>query len=180
MRLAVIVPLLLGGALTLAAPVAAQSSATFVGVKGCTLCHKTEKQGNQLAAWEKSQHSKAYVTLTTAAANDIATKQGLGKPAAEAAECLECHTMKGATDPAAPLKDGVQCEVCHGAGSAYKTLSVMRDHAKSVAAGMTEYKDKAAIEAKCRTCHNDRSPSFKGFAFDEAWQKIAHPVPKAP
>ena len=58
-------------------------------------------------------------------------------------------------------------------------MAVMKDHAKSVAAGMTEMKDKAVAEAKCRTCHNEKSPTAKAFNYDEMWQKIAHPKPKA-
>ena len=53
----------------------------------------------------------------------------------------------------------------------------MEDHAKSVAAGMTEYANEAAIENQCKTCHNDESPTFKEFNFKEMWAKIAHPVP---
>jgi hypothetical protein len=27
-------------------------------------------------------------------------------------------------------------------------------------------------------CHNEESPTFAGFNFDESWAKIAHPVPE--
>ncbi len=53
----------------------------------------------------------------------------------------------------------------------------MEDHAKSVAAGMTEYADEAAIEKQCITCHNEESPTYKEFDFKKMWAKIAHPVP---
>jgi len=60
-------------------------------------------------------------------------------------------------------------------------MSVMKDHAKSVAAGMEDFaKDTAKIHAQCVKCHNDRSPTMKEFKFDEQWAKIAHPTPKAP
>ena len=162
----------------------AQASAgnTYVGVKACGPCHKTEKSGNQLGLWEKSKHAQAYTALTTAQANDIAKSKGLAKPAAESPECLECHaiTAKVAADSKMDPKDGVQCEACHGPGSGYRSLSVMKDRAKSIAGGMTAYKDKAAIEVQCRKCHNERSPTMKGFKYDESWAKIAHPTPKTP
>jgi len=156
----------------------------YVGVKTCALCHKTEKQGKQLDIWQKSKHAEAYKTLTTARADSIAKAKGLKKPAAESPECLECHVTGynvAATllDKNFDYKEGVQCETCHGAGSAYKVITIMKDKAKSIAAGMTEYKDEAAIEKHCKTCHNEKSPVFKGFEFKAMWAKIKHPVPKA-
>lgn len=157
----------------------AQESAGYLGVKACAgVCHKTEKAGNQLGIWEKSKHAQAYATLTTARANEIATSKGLAKPAAESPECLQCHTV--GPNAKVDLKDGVQCENCHGAGAAYKNMSIMKDRAKAVAAGMTEYKDAAAIERQCRTCHNEKSPTMKEFNFAERWAAIRHPVPKNP
>ena len=152
---------------------------TYLGVKSCAgLCHKSDKQGNQLGIWEKTGHSQAYTTLTTAKANDIAKAKGLAKPAAESPECLQCHTLKA--DANVDIKDGVQCEICHGPGSNYKSMTVMKDKSKSIAAGMTEYKDAAAIEKQCRSCHNEKSPTFKEFNFEERWAKIRHSVPKNP
>jgi len=154
----------------------------YIGTKMCGMCHKTEKQGKQLGVWEKSLHATAYKTLTTAKANEIAKAKGISKPAAEAAECLSCHVPEHNAknvEKTFKVEDGVQCESCHGAGSVYKAITVMKDHAKSVASGMTEFKDAKAIEAKCKTCHNEKSPTFKGFKFEEYWEKIQHPVPKA-
>lgn len=154
----------------------------YVGVKICSPCHKAEKSGNQLGVWQKSKHAEAFKVLSTPKAAEVAKAKGLAKPAAESAECLQCHTV---TAEAAQLeksfdaKDGVQCEVCHGAGSAYKSMAVMKDKAKSVAAGLAVYKDEAAIEAKCKTCHNDKSPTYKEFKFKESWAKIQHPKPKS-
>jgi hypothetical protein len=152
---------------------------TYLGVQTCAgICHKTEKQGNQLGIWQKTGHAQAYVTLTMPKAIDIAKAKGLAKPPSESPECLQCHTLK--PDAGVDIKDGVQCEVCHGPGSGYKGLSVMKDKARSIAAGMTEYKDDAAIEKQCRSCHNDKSPTAKEFNFAERWAKIRHPVPKEP
>ena len=156
----------------------------YVGVKTCGMCHKAEKQGSQLGIWQKSKHSEAFKVLTSARADSVAKAKGLKKPASESAECLQCHVV--GHDAAANLveksfdfKEGVQCETCHGPGSAYKTITIMKDKAKSVAAGMKLYKDDAEKEKFCRTCHNDKSPMFKGFKFEEMWAKIKHPKPKA-
>lgn len=154
----------------------------YIGVKACRPCHFTEKQGKQFDIWSKSKHASAYKTLTTAKANEIAKSKGLAKPAAESPECLECHAITAdakLVEKTFDMKDGVQCETCHGAGSGYKTIPIMKDRAKSIAAGMREFKDEAAIEAFCKTCHNEKSPSFKEFKFKEMWDKIKHPVPKA-
>ena len=153
----------------------------YIGTKMCGMCHKTDKQGKQLDIWQKSNHAGAVKTLASAKAAEIAKEKGLTKPAAESAECLSCHAPEHDAknvEKTFNAKEGVQCETCHGAGSAYKTITVMKDHAKSVAAGMTEFKDDAAIEAKCKTCHNEKSPTFKVFKFEEYWNKIKHPVPK--
>jgi hypothetical protein len=147
----------------------------YVGVKMCSMCHKGEKKGAQFETWQKSKHAEAYKTLTGAKAAEIAKAKGLKKAANESPECLECHAI---TADAKLTADGVQCEMCHGAGSAYKTMPIMKDKAKAVAAGLTDFKDKAAIEKACKTCHNDKSPTHKAFKLDEMWAKIKHPIPK--
>lgn len=153
----------------------------YVGTKICAPCHKAEKTGNQFGIWQKSKHSEAMKTLAGPKAAEIAKAKGLKTTADKAAECVDCHQVTA--DPAVCEKtfsaaDGVQCEACHGPGSGYKTLSVMKDKAKAVAAGLILYKDDAAIEAKCKTCHNEKSPTFKAFDFKASWAKIKHSVPK--
>ena len=159
----------------------AQDKNQYVGVKTCSMCHKKPEQGEQLKIWEGSAHANAYKTLQSDEANKIAADKGLGK-AVEAKECLVCHVTAFDADAALigkrfKVEDGVQCETCHGAGSEYKSKKVMEDHAKSVAAGMTEYKNEKDIEKQCKTCHNDKSPTYKEFNFEEMWAKIKHPVP---
>lgn len=156
----------------------------YIGTKMCSMCHKTEKQGNQLGIWQKSKHAEAYKSLTTAKANEVAKSKGLTKPAAESPECLECHTLAKTVDAKLldktfVMKEGVQCEACHGPGSDYKSITIMKDKKKAVEAGMHEFKDAAAIEKQCKTCHNEKSPFYKEFKFEEMWNQIKHPVPKA-
>ncbi len=158
-------------------PSTASAQHAYVGVKGCVMCHKSEKQGQQQAIWEKSKHAGAYNTLTSPKAAEIAKAKGIAN-AAEAKECLECHTISG--DPgAADVKQGVQCENCHGAGADYKAMGVMKVKADAQGKGLTAFADKAAIEAMCKKCHNEKSPTNKPFNFDERWASIAHKKPAA-
>jgi hypothetical protein len=57
-------------------------------------------------------------------------------------------------------------------------MTTMKDHAKAVAAGLTDLKAKDAAETLCKKCHNDKSPTKKAFKFDEFYAKIKHVVPK--
>jgi hypothetical protein len=148
----------------------------YVGVKMCMPCHKGEKKGSQYEIWEKSAHAGAFKTLSSAKAVELAKKKGLAKAAAESPECLQCHAI---TEAGGKKEDGVACEACHGAGEKFKNMAVMKDHAKAVAAGMVDFKDEATMEKACKTCHNDKSPTFKGFNFKEEYAKIKHPRPKA-
>lgn len=155
----------------------------FIGVKKCSMCHKSAKQGEQLKIWEASAHANAYKTLQSAESDKIAADMGIKGKAVEAVECLKCHASGYDVDQALldkkfKIEDGVQCETCHGAGSEYKSMKVMKDHAKSVAAGMTDYTAEGAAEAQCKTCHNEESPTYKPFDFAKKWEMIAHPVPE--
>jgi len=151
----------------------------YIGVEACGKCHKTAKIGNQLAVWEQSKHSKAYATLQTPQADSIALATGLATKAAESETCLGCHTTAG-PDAGVKPDEGIGCERCHNPGSGYKGLSVMKDRAKSIEAGMRDMGSPETIETMCRTCHNEKSPSFKAFNFAERWEEIKHLRPTAP
>jgi hypothetical protein len=158
----------------------AQNSNTYVGVETCGMCHKTEKQGSQLSIWQNSAHSKAFQTLKTEKANQIAAEKGFKTPAAETPECLKCHVTGYNLDASMlgkkfKFEDGVQCETCHGAGSAYKDMKVMKDKDLAVKNGLVMH-DK--LENFCIGCHNVESPTFTDMNIDEAWQKIKHDIPK--
>ena len=152
----------------------------YVGVQMCAPCHKTEKQGKQYDIWKGSKHAEAFHALETPSADSIARAKGLKTAAKESPECLRCHVTGYAVEAksvATAIKptDGVQCETCHGPGSNYKSLSVMKDRQKAIAAGLTIFKDDPKL---CTKCHNAESPTFKGFKYDEYWSKIKHPLPK--
>jgi excinuclease UvrABC ATPase subunit len=153
----------------------------YVGVKTCGMCHKADNKGKQLGIWEASKHSKAFKTLESEESQKIAQEKGLKNGANESPECLKCHVtgygMDAALfDPKFDMKDGVQCEACHGPGSDYRVMSVMKDKDKALAAGLV-----VPDEKTCMTCHNEESPTFdkdKGFDFKAMWAQIAHGIPK--
>lgn len=156
----------------------------YVGAAKCKSCHKKELMGDQYGEWQKSVHAKAYETLRSDKAVEIAKNKGITTPPHETAECLECHVTAYGLPAAAfdkkPLlaKDGIQCESCHGPGKDYRKKKVMSDRDKSIAKGMWEPGKDAKI---CTTCHNDRSPTWDaavGFDYEKAKEKIAHPIPK--
>ncbi len=129
----------------------ASAQHTYMGVDKCgKMCHKIE-----YTSWSTSKHAKAFNSL---------------KPADQAkAECIECHITGGKKD-----LPGVQCEGCHGPGSDYNKLAIMKDKAKAVAAGLI-----IPTEKDCVKCHNKKSPNFKGFNFAEAVKKVHDKKPKA-
>jgi hypothetical protein len=156
----------------------AQDQYSYEGVPVCGMCHRTAKQGEQLQIWQKSAHSQAYKALLSDKAKAIAKEKGLGSPEKEDA-CLKCH-VTGYNLPAARLgkrfsmEDGVQCETCHGPGSAYKSMKIMRDQKLAVENGLQLHTNG---EKYCVTCHNSESPTFVSFDYAAAWAKIKHPVP---
>ena len=154
--------------------------AEFIGATRCRTCHRTEEQGEQFPIWEKSAHAGAFATLASDEAKSIAQGKGIADPQA-ATECLQCH-VAAFDAPAERLGDrydkaeGVTCESCHGAGGEYYRKATM----EGISSGEIDPASVGLIkpdEALCRTCHNEKSPTFKGFDFEEFWAKIAHPVP---
>ena len=143
---------------------------TFVGAAKCKMCHRTESQGQQHPIWEESGHSKSFQQLTS--------EEGLAlqADAPENPECLKCHSPLAEKAP--ELKEeGVTCELCHGPGSAYKSMTVMKNHEDAVAKGLIAYASEEAIKKQCLTCHENAHD--KPFDFAAAWEKIKHDKPEA-
>jgi len=154
------------------------ASHKYTGVTKCAMCHKSESKGNQYGQWLSSKHANAYKTLATDVAKETAQKAGVAGDPQAAVECLECHTTAYGVDAGLlgegfKKEEGVQCESCHGAGGDYYAMSVMKDKAKSIEAGLI-----IPSEEMCVKCHNAKSPNFKGFNYKEYYEKITHPQPK--
>ena len=146
---------------------------TYVGSKTCKMCHTGEAKGRMWEIWSDSKHSKSFAALDSAKGDTKNPK------------CLKCHTTGyeaggyGAAGMETKDLGSVGCEVCHGPGSDYKAISVMKDKKAAIAAGLI-----IPDETLCVKCHNADSPNFdktKPFNFDDMKAKIAHkrPVPKA-
>ena len=144
------------------------------------MCHSADAKGAQYKVWAASPHAKAFATLATPEAAEVAKKAGVTGSPQQAPQCLECHTT-GCQAPAearAAVKpdDGVSCEACHGPGGNYSTMAVM----KAVFAGTTPPAGVGLVvpdEKTCLRCHNEKSPTFKPFVYKERLAKIAHPYP---
>ncbi len=161
-------------ALSVLAGLAAAQEFTYVGAQKCAICHKSEAQGRQFPVWEGTKHPKTSEVLSSPKAAEAAKAMGVDKPADDP-RCLKCHAPLAAKAP--ELKaEGVSCEVCHGPGSAYRKLNIMKDKAESVKNGLILYGSPDAIKAQCMTCHEN--PHGIAFDFASAWDKIKHPVPK--
>jgi len=165
------------------APVSAEEEAKrgFVGVGKCKTCHKTEAQGEQHPIWLKGPHAKAYEVLASDEAKAVAKEKGIEDPQT-ADDCLKCHvTGHGVAAELLGAKylatDGVGCESCHGPGADYYKK-------KTMVAAMTGEIEAASVglvtpdEKTCTACHNEDSPTFKGFDFEKMVAKIAHPIPE--
>lgn len=147
---------------------------TYVGAEKCKICHRTEKQGQQFPIWEAGKHSKSFQALSSDKAPQFAKELGVENPA-ESPKCLQCHSPL--YEKAPDLKaEGVTCEVCHGPGSEYKKMSIMKDKAEAVKNGLKLYNSPDEIKAQCLTCHEKAHGT--SFDFTTAWEKVKHPVPE--
>jgi hypothetical protein len=152
----------------------------YVGIKSCAAtCHKGDSKGRQLEIWQDSKHSQAFITLQSPEADKIAKDKGFTTAAAETPLCIKCHVLGKDIDPEEleetfDKTQGVQCETCHGPGSEYKKLTIMKDKQQAIANGLIIHENGAEF---CQTCHNSDSPTFKSFNYDEYWAKIKHTDP---
>lgn len=149
----------------------------YVGADKCKTCHMAAAKGNQYGQWLGSKHANAFTALASDQALAFAKERGLSKPPQQEDACLKCHVSgwgKPATAfmPTYKKEQGVSCESCHGPGSDYWKMDIMKDKTKAVAAGLI-----IPDEKTCTGCHNSESPTFKGFVFKEMFAKIAHPNP---
>ena len=134
----------------------------YVGSKKCKMCHNKDAKGAQYKQWVESKHAKAMESLNAEEAKDPT--------------CLKCHSTHGSVDPDLVLtlkvEEGVSCESCHGPGSKYYPSGIMKSREKAMAKGLI-----LPTKEVCVECHNEKSPHFKGFNFDEYVKLITHPAP---
>jgi hypothetical protein len=134
----------------------------FIGGSKCMGCHKA-----QYDVWVDKPHAKAFASLEADEAQNP--------------RCLSCHT----TGHGQPAKDtaklnSVQCEACHGAGSLFRNPKFMNKMVfkKDPEAAIENLMELGLVstpdEKVCLTCHNEKSPHYKGFDFDDYAARIKH------
>jgi hypothetical protein len=149
----------------------------YVGAKTCKMCHNNPAKGEQYNKWSSTLHSKAFTTLSSDAAMTYAKANGIVDPSKEA-KCLKCHSTAASVDASLleasiTKEEGVSCESCHGPGSGYKTMSVMKDKANAVKDGLIVPDQKT-----CERCHTaEGNPFFKPFDYATMVAKISHKDP---
>jgi len=133
------------GIAVVALAAAGVGAADYIGAAKCKMCHKL-----QYDSWAGLAHAKAFDVL---------------KPEEQAdAKCLKCHATGGKAD-----LPGVQCEACHGPGSGYKAMDVMKSREASVAAGLI-----IPDEALCKSCHVGAPHDQKPFDYAAATAAGVH------
>jgi len=147
----------------------------YIGAAKCKMCHNKPDKGEQYNKWSEGPHANAMKVLSTDQAKEIASAKGVDDPATSAA-CVKCHSTFGGAESnmvaGITMEEGVSCESCHGPGSRYKGAAIMKDMELAMENGLI-----MPTEELCKKCHNQESPTFKGFDFAAAKAKIAHPDP---
>ncbi|MBN2466579.1 MAG: hypothetical protein JXD19_00370 [Deltaproteobacteria bacterium] len=151
---------------------------TYVGTKKCMGCHRAEYK-----SWQGDYHAKALDDLKPGIKVEEKQKAKLDgeKDYSTDAGCLACHAT-GYGQAAAPGADlaNVGCESCHGPGSAYKSPTIK---SKKKWADNREEQQKLAAEAgliltpskeSCVACHNEKSPTWKGFDYEKMLEEVKH------
>ncbi len=180
----------------LSLPLKAQNQ--YVGVKACAPCHEAHFQ-----AWERSRHAGALRSLAKRDPAEEARqveglwivrmgrgdKYGLPVPPAEFPHCLICHATAASADSrlvagSLDRTDGVQCESCHGPGSAHAKVETLKRSGKPIpaeevaaalevakAVTLRRFASEKEIEALCTKCHDGMCGDFD---FRKAWPAVRH------
>jgi len=167
----------------------------FVGAKKCKKCHKSKKKGDQYGIWKDSRHAKSFKTLGGRNAKKYGKKFGIDDPQ-KSEKCLICHTTafkapKDLIGKKFKIKDGIQCERCHGPGKDYSKKKVMTKIMEEMKASNKKSSATAQktglvhpTEERCLECHVESmtidgvkytNPAYtKPFNFKESMEKIKH------
>ena len=157
--------------------------------KFCAICHAKPNIGDQFGAWSEGPHRKAFESLKSDKAKEIAGKLGIADPSTSG-ECLQCHASaygftKEKVAPKLEVEHGVTCQGCHGPGDDYKSKSKHAENPEEAAAKYGLILPTA--ENTCLRCHNRNNPTFNperykladgtttDFDYAQAFEKIKHP-----
>ena len=150
------------------------SNHAYTGVMACATCHDGPKFNFQFSKWRMSRHALAYASLSTPKAISMARDAGIKGDPQKAPQCLKCHaTATGIQSTSLQkgfdVRNGVQCESCHGPGADYSAEAIMLDKASARAKGLVEQNEKI-----CASCHENAHG--KTFDYEAARKIIAHPT----
>jgi YVTN family beta-propeller protein len=161
----------------------AQKQPIYVGAEVCARCHEGKAAGNQYSHWLRTAHSKAWASLATPEARQMARLSGIPDDPQKAPICLGCHATaaeaeKWERDAGFRIEDGVQCEKCHGPGSEYMDEAVMRDRDAATKAGLRRF-----TKRDCEVCHYVKGSHVAvhhkpKIDIEAAWKALSHPVPE--
>jgi len=161
--------------------------ADFIGLRKCYLCHGSSTGRGELAdclvlrneyiRWrDADRHTQAYAVLV--ADSDVKSEKLVNRmerilriskndpqwTAANAAECLSCHSTPqppsgdGSENQFTQLQKNVTCEACHGPGKNWETAHSdpswrVKPIADKTAAGMRNLRDPVVKTTVCLSCH---------------------------
>ena len=156
----------------------------YVGARVCGQCHEGKAMGDQFSIWMRSRHAKAYTSLSKPEAREIARRSGIPVEPQQSPMCLGCHATAADAedwqrDETFALKDGVQCEKCHGPGSEYADAQVMMDRKLAISKGLV-----IPTADTCQLCHLEKGSHTAvlkrpPIQIAQGLRDIAHPTPKA-
>lgn len=149
----------------------------YAGSKKCVGCHRIQNE-----AWKQDYHAKALDDLKPGTKGEAKAKAKLDptKDYTKDPACLACHST-GFGKPAVAGADlvNVSCESCHGPGGQYKNIKIMNkkkyqenreaQHKLAIEAGLREPNEQLCVE-----CHNQESPTWKGFDYKKMIEEVKH------
>lgn len=126
-----------------AAQAAMPSADAYAWAGACKECHEAIHD-----SWSRTKHAKTIDRLNSDERKDT--------------QCIGCHVSgpkEAVTVDDKIVNASVQCESCHGPGKA---------HIEAARAGNAASVKLTAKPAQplCETCHNDKSPHYKGFYYN--------------
>jgi len=127
------------------------AESSYIGAKACRKCHMKQHR-----SWKKMDHAKAWDILPEKYRDPGQKDEATDKA------CISCHVTGWGEGDRGGFVDaeksahllGVQCEVCHGAGSKHKEAGtkVLKEKRKKFNAGEEKFINKTTT--KCSSCHN--------------------------
>jgi hypothetical protein len=123
----------------------------YVGSKKCRICHL-----DIYKSWQSTKHARAI--------------NALGSENRDSVECLGCHTTGTKADGSSILSVG--CEACHGPGSDYRKMRIMKNKVLAAQRGLI-----LQSETVCVRCHNENCPSFVDFDYSAIDLEEVHLMP---